>query len=326
MKKPCLLIVEPDRFSAIAREQLERKFEVTLGPLTRKELLSSIGTCDALMVRLGHLFDEEMLAKAKSLKVIGTPTTGLNHVDLAAAKQHGVNIVSLQGERDFLDEIHATAEFTWGLLLALLRKIPAATDSVKRGDWNRDLFRGEELHGKVLGIIGYGRLGTKVANYGRAFGMNVLAYDPYMAAPQWVRKTGLYDLASSADVILVHAAYNESTHKMLDSRFFEAIKPGAFLINTARGELLDESALLNALKNGRLAGAAMDVLCFENSLTDSLESLALITYLRENFNLLITPHVAGATNESMEKTEIFIAKKMCLFFEKHLGVLSEQED
>ena len=307
------MIVEPDRFSVIAREQLERKFEVTLGPLTRKELLSSIGTYYALMIRLGHLFDEELLAKAKSLKVIGTPTTGLNHIDLAAAKQHGIHIVSLQGERDFLDEIHATAEFTWGLVLALLRKIPAATDSVKRGDWNRDFFRGGELYGKVLGIIGYGRVGAKVAGFGRAFGMHVLAYDPYMAAPQWVGRIGLYDLASSADVILVHAAHNESTQKMLGHRFFEAIKSGAFLINTARGELMDEFALLNALKNGRLAGAAMDVLCFENSLTDSLESLALIKYLRENDNLLITPHIAGATNESMEKTEIFIAKKMCFF-------------
>lgn len=307
------MIVEPNRFSVIAREQLEQKFEVALGPLTRKELLSSIGTYDALMIRLGHLFDEEMLAKAKSLKVIGTPTTGLNHIDLPAAKQRGINIVSLQGEREFLDEIHATAEFTWGLVLALLRKIPAATNSVKRGDWSRDFFRGGELHGKVLGIIGYGRVGTKVARFGRAFGMHVLAYDPYIAPPQWVGRIGLYDLASSADVILVHAAYNESTQKMLGRRFFEAIKSGAFLINTARGELMDESALLNALKNGRLAGAAMDVLCFENSLTDSLESLELIKYLRENDNLLITPHIAGATNESMEKTEIFIAKKMCFF-------------
>lgn len=314
------MIVEPDGFSAIARAQLEQKFEVTSGPLTRNELLSSIDMYDALMIRLGHLFDEEMLSRAKSLKLIGSPTTGLNHINLAAAKRCGISIVSLQGERDFLDEIYATAEFTWGLLLALLRKIPAATDSVKQGNWNRDLFRGRELHGKVLGVIGCGRVGTKVASFGRAFGMHVLAYEPHMAAPQWVNKIDLYDLASSADIILVHAAHNESTHKMLDSKFFDAIKSGAFLINTARGELMDESALLNALKNGGLAGAALDVLCFENSLTDSLESLALIKYLKENDNLLITPHVAGATNESMEKTEIFIAKKMCKFLEKNLGI------
>jgi D-3-phosphoglycerate dehydrogenase len=310
LKKPRLLIVEPESFSSIARVYLEGYFEIYQGPLTRKKLLSSIHYYDALMIRLGHKFDEEMLISAKSLKVIGTPTTGLNHLDASVAKRLGISIVSLQGEREFLDEVFATAEYTWGLLLALLRKIPAATSSVKAGGWARDLFRGSELHGKILGVIGCGRLGTMVAGYGRAFGMQVISYDPYVTTPYSKNCSNLHELAASADIVSLHVSYDESTHKMLAREFFENLKLGAFLINTSRGELIDECALLNSLKEGRIAGAALDVLCVENAMTSPAGSLDLIDYARTNDNLLITPHIAGATHESMEKTEIFIARKL----------------
>jgi D-3-phosphoglycerate dehydrogenase len=315
LKKPLLLIVEPNNFSENARTVLEKTFEIRQGPCTRAELLASISKYDALMTRLGHRFDEEMISRGKSIKAIGTPTTGLNHIDIPTATQRGIRIFSLLGERKFLDNIHATAEFTWGILLALLRKIPAATESVKQKIWDRDFFRGCELNGKVLGVIGYGRLGTKVANYGRAFGMQVIACDPNVTVPNWVKNTNLYELAASADIVVVHASYDISTHGMLTNKFFDTLRPGAFLVNTARGELIDEFALLDSLKRGRLAGAALDVLCFENSAITSPESLALIEYSHKHDNLLITPHIAGATDESMEKTEVFIAGRLCDYFQ-----------
>lgn len=308
-----MLILEPEDFSQKALSRLHEKFEIDSGPFSREELLSKISGYEILMVRLSHHIDEELFSAAGKLKIVASPTTGLNHIDCSAAERRGIKVVSLRGEREFLDTISATAEHTWGLALALLRKIPAAHCSVTKGSWNRDLFKGRELSGRCLGIVGCGRLGSKVAAYGRAFGMKVIAHDPYVSVIQDIEFVPLEELFGKADVISVHAAYSQETHGLIGKEHFENCREEAVLINTARGEIIREEDLLEALQKGSLAGAALDVLCSENDLGAAFSN-ALIAYAREHNNLILTPHIGGATYESMRRTEEFIAEKiLCMY-------------
>lgn len=313
-----ILNLEPDGYAPQARAILDTLGTVTDGPMTRAALGAEIGHYDAVIVRLGHRLDAEILAKAVRLKAIVSATTGLTHIDLDRAKAQGIAVLSLQGERAFLDTVFATAEHTWGLLLALLRHIPASSRSVQSGDWNRDRFKGRELNGKTLGILGCGRLGSKVAGYGAAFGMEVLVADirpvDLSVFGGKVRQVPAEELYARADILSLHIPYDQSTHRRIGAQAFAAMKTGAVLVNTARGEVVDETALLDALRSGKLAAAALDVLSGENSGDPHWrETDPLIAWAREHPNLLITPHLGGATAESMEKTEIFMAEKFQRF-------------
>lgn len=307
-----ILILEPNGYSPRALDILRSVGTLEKNTFTAEELPGQLANYEVLLVRLGYRIDREFLAQAKNLKVIVSPTTGLNHIDLDAAKDRGITVLSLKGETDFLNSVTATAEHTWGLLLALIRHLPASVEDVRGGQWRRDLFKGNEVSGKTIGIIGCGRLGRHVARYAEAFGMRVIVND--------VREIGGYtqmildDLLKQADIISVHASYHEGTHHLLNAEKFALMKQGALLINTARGEIIDEAALLAGLRNGTVGGAALDVLSGENSgRAGWLEYDPLGAYAKTNGNLLITPHVGGATAESMEKTEIFMAGKLAEF-------------
>ncbi len=313
-----ILNAEPLGYCAEAREILESFGAITDGPMTRDELAAAIGDYDAVIVRLGHKLDAEMLARAGRLRAIVTATTGLNHVDLVEAEKRGISVLCLRGEREFLDNVFATAEHTWALLLSLLRHIPGSSRDVAAGGWNRDRFKGREVNGRVLGVLGCGRLGVKVAGYGAAFGMEVLVSDvktiDLSAFGGRVRQVPAAELYARSDIVSVHVSYDESTHHLVGEKALAAMKPGVVVVNTARGEVIDEAALLSALRSGKLSGAALDVLSGENS-GDPLwrESDPLIAYAREHANLLITPHTGGATYDSMKKTEVFMAEKLRRF-------------
>lgn len=311
-----MLNVEPDNYSQKARDILTDCWgcELIEQSCTRVELLDVIVDIDILIVRLGHKVDEEVFRAAKKLSFVVTATTGLNHIDLIAAKKYGVKVLSLKGERDFLNTLTATAELTWALLLSLVRKLPAANEHVKEGGWNRDMYRGQQLNNKVIGIIGYGRLGSIVAEYARAFRMKVLVTDPNVEdVPSWVEKVELNELLSSADVISIHVNYEESTHHLLNDTNFSYVKKGMVLINTSRGELIDEVALLKSLKNKSIAAAALDVLDDESGKKSNWPKNNLLwQYMKNNQNVIIVPHIGGATLESMEQTEIFMANKLRL--------------
>jgi D-3-phosphoglycerate dehydrogenase len=313
MAKLRILNLEPDRYSPDARAVLETLGDVVDGSLTRAQLLECLPEFDVLIVRLAHRVDETVIQHAPRLKVIVSATTGLDHIDLQAAHQRGITVLSLRGETDFLRSIPATAELTWGLLLALVRRIPAACNSVVSGAWDRDAFRGHDLAGKRLAILGLGRIGEIVARYGLAFGMRVIAYDPYRQG--WIDGVepcvNLEQLLMNAQVLSVHVPLNEETQGLIGSRELAQLPENALLVNTARGELLDETALLEALEHGRLAGAALDVIHAERG----QRSPALLDYARLHDTLLITPHIGGATAESMAATEIFIAKKLRKFLD-----------
>jgi len=314
-----ILNLEPDNYSAEASAILQSLGRVDGGPLTRRELLERIGDYEIIIVRLAHQVDREMLDRAERLKAILTATTGLDHIDMAYAESKNITVLSLRGETEFLRGIPATAEHTWALFLALVRRIPSAFQSVLAGEWERDRFKGHDLAGKTLGILGLGRIGEMVARYGQAFGMRVIAYDPYRRdwLPGVERAGEMETLLRQSQVLCVHVPLNEETTNLLGAAELAQLPPGAVLVNTARGQVLDESALLNALESGRLAGAALDVICDERAKGPNRSPL--VQYARTHDNLLITPHIAGATYESMAATEIFMARKLKAFLEGQQG-------
>lgn len=306
------LIVEPRGFPSMALDNLRRLGTVELNADEgRDSLLARARSADILWTRLGHRVDREVMDSAPQLKLIASPTTGLDHIELEEAERRNIRVISLRGETRFLETIRATAEHTIALTLALLRRIPAAADHVSQGGWDRDRFQGRELYGKVVGVVGYGRLGSIVARYMKAFEARVLATDPGArpeAVDPEISLVSLDVLLNASDVITLHAPLGPETMGLFGRPEFQAMKPGAWFVNTSRGGLVDESALLEALVAGRLAGAALDVLAGEPEI-DPVNSL--IRYARENDNLLITPHLGGCTLESMEKTEVFLSERVC---------------
>jgi D-3-phosphoglycerate dehydrogenase len=235
----------------------------------------------------------------------------MNHIDLETADAQGIRILSLNGETDFLRNVRATAEHTVALMLALIRCIPAAVAHTSAGGWDRDRFRGSELYGKTVGIVGYGRIGQLVESYLAAFGAQILVTDPAVAPAQLrngVRSVLMEDLLRTSDLVTLHVNYAPHNSCCFGKQFFEAMRPRSFFVNTSRGELIDERALLDALQSGCLGGAAVDVLAGEHT-SPSWEH-PLMAYSRRAANLLITPHIGGCTIESMEKTEVFLASKL----------------
>lgn len=314
MARPSLLIAESQGFSPVARTKLQTQFDITAADLSRAELLDEL--CRekyvGLWVRLRNHIDAEILDAAPALRFVATNTTGLTHLDLDELEQRGIAVLSLRGETDFLTEIRATAEHTIALLLALLRRIPAAHQHVLSGGWNRDLFSGRELHRKTAGIIGYGRLGRIVARYLTVFGMNVLAVSPNLRQADCepgVRAVPLETLLRESQIVSLHVNYTPENARMLGASQFAAMQPGSYFINTARGELVDEAALLAALMNAHLAGAALDVLDSEQA--SGMGEHPLVRYAQTHSNLLFTPHLGGNTPESLAKTEDFLAEKVC---------------
>lgn len=312
--QPCILVSEATGFSDGAVKSLCTCARLLLRDLDRPSLLTALRDIDVLWVRLRHKIDREVMEAAPNLRMIATPTTGLNHIDLREAEQRGIHVISLQGATDFLQSVYATAEHTVALILGLMRHLPAAHEHVISGHWNRDLFIGNELHGKTAGVIGYGRLGKMVAKYLRSFGMRVLATDVRNneeVEHSDIAMVSLDHLLRTSDVVTLHVALSDRTQGFLGSREFACMKPGSWFINTGRGELVDERALLDALQKGHLGGAALDVLCDEYS--SSLRDNSIVRYAQQHRNLLITPHIGGCTKESREKTECFLAARVVDF-------------
>lgn len=318
-----ILHAEADGWAAEARRLLAgvAGAEVEAASLDRAALLARLPEVDALLVRLGHQVDAELLAAAPRLRFLASATTGLDHIDLAAAAGRGVEVISLRGETAFLDQVPATAEFTWALLLALVRRLAPAAHDAARGAWRRELFRGHELAGRRLGIAGLGRVGRQVAGFGLAFGMRVAAFDPAPARelPGVELCPSLEELLERSDVLSLHAPLDGSTRGMIGARQLALLPPDAYLVNTARGGLIDEEALAAALRAGRLAGAALDVIEGERDPVARARG-PLAAYLREfgeEGRLLLTPHLGGATFESMARTEIFVAGKLAAALMRH---------
>ena len=265
---------------------------VRLG-LARGELLRALGEdggWDGLVVRSQTRVDAELVAAgAPRLSVIGVASVGIDRIDVEAATRAGVMIVNAPTGNTI-----AAAEHTMAMMLALLRHLPDADASVRRGEWDRTRYTGRELRGKVLGVIGLGKIGKAVARRALGFEMRVLAYDPYLteeqAAEAGARLVGLAELLHRSDVITVHTPLTPQTHGLLARAQLEATRPGAVVLNVARGGIVDEVALAEALTSGHLAGAAVDVY--------STEPMAADNPLRTAPNLVLTPHLGALGGQS----------------------------
>lgn len=319
-----ILVTESSNFSQPAANRLQEAGRVIWADLDRPGLLSVVTQATVLWVRLRHRIDREVFAAAPRLRAIATPTTGLNHIDVSEAERLGIPILSLRGETAFLDQVYATGEHTLALILALVRHVPASSHHVTEGGWNRDSFRGRELHGKTAGIVGYGRLGRMVAGYLRALGMKILAADPNLSsrsADPAVQIVSLEELLAQSDLVTLHVGLTEQTRGFFGRAEFARMKRGSWFINTSRGELVDEAALLEGLRDGGIGGAALDVLSSERS--SGMSDHPLVAYARAASNLLITPHIGGCTTESMENTENFLAEKLIAFLQSPQAVYAQ---
>lgn len=264
-------------------------------------LLGAIADYDGLITNLKVPVTREVMTRGRRLKVVASPSTGLDHIDLAAAGELGIHIVCLKYEREFLNSITATAEMAWALLLAVVRKIPWGFEAARQGHWARDKFRGRQLSGKTLGILGYGRLGTILAEYGKAFRMRVLAHDRAAVQPAaGVTLVNLDTLLCESDVLSIHIHLEEANRGLIGTPEFAKMKPGAVLVNTSRGAIVDEAAMLAALEAGHLAGAGLDVI--DGEWRTDLFDHPVLSYSREHDNVVISPHVGGATWESQQAT------------------------
>lgn len=293
-----ILVSDPlsEQGVALLRQHFTVDVKTKLPPA---ELLRLIPTYDGLVVRSETKVTKEVIAAADNLKVIGRAGVGVDNIDVAAATQKGIIVLNAPEGNTI-----AATEHTMAMLLTLARNIPQAHASVKQGQWQRSRFTGVELRGKTLGIIGLGRIGTNVAKRAQAFDMNVLAYDPFLTTERAkaldVELVELGELLAAADFITLHLPLTPDTRHILDAAAFAKMKPGVRLVNCARGGTVDEKALYEALKSGRVAGAALDV--FEQEPLDPANPLLTLD------NVVVTPHLGAQTAEAQVNVAVDVAK------------------
>jgi len=274
--------------------------DVRLG-LSPQELIALIPDYEALAVRSETKVTAEVLNAARNLVVVGRAGVGVDNIDVDAATARGIVVVNAPAAITV-----ATAEHTIGLMLALARHIPAAHASLTSGKWERSKFVGVELRGKTLGIVGLGRIGTEVARRARALEMRVIAHEPFVS-PERLQALGvtpcsMAELLADSDFVTLHAPLTASTRHLLDAPQFAQIKPGARVLNVARGELINEAALLAALDSGRVAGAALDVFETEPPPADSP--------LLRHPKVIVTPHLGASAAEAQERLSVDVAEQL----------------
>ncbi|MFZ1790756.1 MAG: D-isomer specific 2-hydroxyacid dehydrogenase family protein [Saprospiraceae bacterium] len=301
-----ICIAELDDFSKAVLSDVTKRFEL-LEMEPNEKLKDLLNRVDIFWFRLGYKIDKNVLDNQSKCRYLVTPVTGIDHIDEELCKKLGIQIICLRGEYEFLKTIRATAELTIALALALYRNITDAVLDTREGLWDRDKFRGRELFNKKIGIIGLGRLGAIVADYFKLFGCEVTYYDiKDRLSREYKKHDSLHTLLEESDIVSIHVNYHQGNHHFFGKNQFLKMKKSAIFINTSRGGLVDENALLESLLRGKISGAALDVLQGEPEVLHS----GLIKYTAQNKNLIITPHIGGNTFESFEKTESFIFNKL----------------
>src|SRR5215467_3665678 len=293
----------PEKTPPAGIAQLESDFEIRYTDgADRAQLLSALADADAVIIRSATTIDAEALEHAPTLRVVARAGVGLDNVDVEAATRAGVMVVNAP-----MSNIVSAAEHTVALLLSTARNVPQAMASLQSGQWKRAAFTGVELQHKVLGLLGLGRIGVLVAQRLASFGMNVIAYDPYVAAARaaqlGVRLVSLDELLAEADFISVHLPKNAETLGIIGDRQLRQVKPGVRIVNAARGGLVDEAALASALADGRVAGATLDVYAREPCTDSPLFGLP---------NVVVTPHLGASTHEAQEKAGTQVARSVRL--------------
>lgn len=308
-----LVLVAETRFSPEASAVLQEVAQVVRCDSV-ESFSARLPEADAVLVALEIQLTRDLLDRARRLRVIASRTSQLRHLDVEEAKRRGIQVLSIEAGAPALRRTNSTAEEAMALALALLRNIPWAFDSVKAGHWERFRYGGHEVAGKTIGLVGFGRLGRMVAGYARAFEMRVIATDPHVEdtviRAAGVEPVGLRDLLSRSDVVSLHCTWSDATRGLIGGEELALMRSGAVLVNTARGEITDESALLEALRSGALAGAAVDTLAGERPDGSHVRHNPLVEYARTHENLIILPHLGGATVEATERTQIYISRRL----------------
>lgn len=301
-----ILVVEPVARQGVDLLAAVHEADVQLG-LPREQLLARLaadGGWDALVVRSQTRVDAELLdAAAPRLSVVGVASVGIDRIDVEAATRAGVMIVNAPTGNTI-----AAAEHTMALMLALLRRVPDADASVRSGQWERSRYTGRELRGKTLGIVGLGKIGRAVARRATGFEMRLITSDPYLteeqAAEAGAKLVGMTELLHRSDIVTVHTPLTPQTRHLLGSPQLEAMKSGAFVLNVARGGIVDEAALADALASGHVAGAAVDVF--------STEPMAADNPLRRAPNVVLTPHLGASTEEAQDRVSVEMAEQVLM--------------
>ncbi len=293
-------ILVNDPIAEVAIDLLKAKHEVDVMEYGAIELLSNIGRYDAIVVRSRTKVTEDVIQKGENLKVIGRAGVGVDNIDVEAATARRIPVVfSPRGSTV------SVAELAIGHMISLARNLVFSDRSIRAGKWEKEKYRGTELQDKVLGLVGAGRIGAEVAKRAKAFGMSVLAFDPYLsdeiADKIGVELVELPRLLKEADFVSVHAILTPETRGLIGKEELDAMKETVYLINCARGGIVDEAALVNALEEGRIAGAALDV--FENEPPGDGPLLRL-----ENIHL--TPHLGASTTEAQVRAGSIVAEQV----------------
>ena len=295
-----VLVADQIALDGLAPLRDDSRFELIVKPgLKGAELADAIAAADAVLVRSATQITRESLARANGLKVIGRAGVGVDTIDVDAATEQGIAVLTAPAGNTI-----SAAELTFALTLALARRVSAADRSMKAGQWDRKSFSGTELYGKTLGLIGAGRIGGEVAKRARAFGMQVIAFDPFLIAERalalGIERAELDDVLRRADVVSLHVPLTDATSGLLGDRELGLMKPSAVIVNAARGGVVLEEALVRALKDRRIAGAALDV--YEQ------EPLPADHPLRSLENVVLTPHLGASTAEAQQNVAVEIAE------------------
>lgn len=248
-----------------------------------------------------------MIDRAARLRIIACATTGSDHIERDVLERKGIPVRTLKEDPDLLRNITPAAELSWALLMACARRLPAAVAHVQSGKWNREEFPGIMLNGKTLGVVGCGRIGGWMSRYAQAFGMRVLAYDPYQhSVPSGVVSLPLEQLMETADFVSIHVHLTTETRGLISRQLLEKCRPGLILINTSRGAIVDEVALVDGLVNGRVGAVGLDVLDGE----PEIDRHPLVEYARHHSNVLITPHCGGYSPDAVRVVCAHSARKI----------------
>ena len=293
-------ILVADKMADEAIKMMKKKHELVLSELDPEGLLNEIEKYDALVVRSRTKATKEVIKKGKNLKVIGRAGVGVDNIDVSEATKRKIPVVNAPGGATV-----SVAELTFAHMLSLARNLSKSDKTMKNGLWEKKKLKGTELCDKTLGLVGSGRIGAEVGKRAKAFGMKVIVYDPYLsketAEKHSFEPVDLYSLLKNSDFISIHTPLTDETRKMISTNEFEKMKNNAFIINCARGGVIDESALYDALKKGRIKGAALDVYESEPPKNSPLLTLD---------NIVFTPHLGASTEEAQIRAGTVTAEQV----------------
>ena len=296
---PKVLVCDEIAETGLDNLRAAAQVDVHIG-LKEDELVALIGDYDAVMVRSATKITRRVLEAASHLQIVGRAGVGVDNIDVGAATERGVIVVNSPAGNTV-----AVAELTLGMMISLVRKLIPAHNSVVAGQWKRAKFLGTELYGKTLGIVGVGKIGVEVARRATAFGMNIVGYDPFLssnrAAQLGIEPLSLEEVWKRADFITLHTPLTPETRHMVGPKVLAMMKPQAIVLNCARGGIIDETALYNALKNGEIGGAGLDVYEVEPPTNSPLLELE---------NVLLTPHLGASTQEAQVEVALDVARQI----------------